>query len=92
MVSDEELRKIARESAQAKVEFYTHLVIYIAVNMLIFVIWYITTGPGSFPWFVFPLFGWGIGIVANYIEAFRGKAYTERLAEKEYQKLKERHP
>jgi cytochrome b561 len=91
LVSDEELRKIARESAKSKVEFYTHLVIYIAVNALIIAIWFVTTGLGSFPWFVFPLFGWGIGLAANYVEAFRGKAYTERLAEKEYQKLKEKH-
>lgn len=90
MVSDEELRKIARESAQAKVDFYIHLGIYIAVNALLIAIWYFVT-PGVFPWFIFPLFGWGIGIVANYVEAFRGKAYTERLAEKEYRKLKERH-
>jgi hypothetical protein len=58
---------------------------------LVIAIWYFVTRD-FFPWFIFPLFGWGIGIVANYIEAFRGKAYTERLAEKEYQKLKERHP
>ena len=88
MISDEELRRIARDSAKNKVEFYTHFAIYIAVNLLLIAIWYVTTGPHSFPWFIFPLFGWGIGIVAHYIEAFRGKAYTERLAEKEYQKLK----
>ena len=90
MVSDEELRKLARESAQSKVDFYTHLAIYIAVNILIIAIWASTSGIDSFPWFIFPLFGWGIGLAANYIEAFRGKAYTQKLAEKEYQKLKEK--
>jgi len=91
MVTDEELRKIARESAEKKVEFLTHLVIYIAVNILLIVIWTVTTGTNSFPWFIFPLFGWGIGLIAHFIEAFRGRAYTERLAEKEYQKLKEKY-
>ena len=41
-----------------------------------------------FPWFIFPLFGWGIDIAAHYIEAFRWKTYTEQLAEREYQRLK----
>ncbi len=88
MASDEELRKLARKSAETKVEFYTHFAIYIAVNAFLIAIWWATSGPSSFPWFVFPLFGWGIGIAAHFIEAFRGHSYTERLAEKEYQKLK----
>ncbi len=90
MPSDEELKKIARKTAENKVDFYTHLVIYIAVNLFLIAIWYATSGIGSFPWFVFPLFGWGIGIGAHFVEAFRGKAYMERLAEKEYQKLKKK--
>jgi len=90
LVSDEELRKLAQESAESKVAFYIHLGIYFAVNVLLIIIWYFVT-PGVFPWFIFPLFGWGIGIVAHFIEAFRGRAYTQRLVEKEYQKLKESH-
>jgi len=88
MNSDEELKQIARKSAELKVDFYTHFIVYIAVNIFLVAIWWATSGPGSFPWFVFPLFGWGIGIFAHFAEAFRGRAYTERLAEKEYQKLK----
>lgn len=89
IVSDEELREIARKTAKEKVGFYTHFTIYIAVNALLIAIWWATGGPGVFPWFIFALFGWGIGIAAHYIESFKGRAYEERLAEKEYQKLKE---
>jgi len=90
MSSDEELKKIAKKTAENKVDFYTHFAIYIAVNIFLIAIWAATSGMDSFPWFVFPLFGWGIGIAAHFIEAFRGRAYTERLAEKEYQKLKQK--
>ena len=90
MVSDEELKQIARKSAEKKVEFYTHLAIYIAVNIFLIAIWWVTIGPGGFPWFVFPLFGWAIGLGAHFIEAFRGSAYTEQLAEREYEKLKKK--
>jgi len=89
MVSDEDLWQIARKSAKDKVSFYTHFVIYLAVNALLVAIWWATGGPNMFPWFIFPLFGWGIGIAAHYIEAFKGKAYEERLAEREYQRLNE---
>ena len=58
------------------------------MNLFLVAIWYVTSGIGSFPWFIFPLFGWGIGIAAHYVEAFRGSSYTEKLTEKEYQKLK----
>ena len=78
--------KIARE----KVGFQVHLGIYIAVNSFLIAIWYFTTYPyGSvFPWFIFPLFGWGIGIVGHFLGAYRGQGYVETLAEKEYNRLK----
>ncbi len=86
MPTDEELHQIARKTAEGKVGFYIHLGVYIAVNLFLIVIWYIT-GAG-FPWFLFILFGWGIGLAANYMAAFHGHAYVEGLAEEEYRKLK----
>jgi len=86
METDEELRRRARKTAEEKTDFYMHFGIYIAVNALIIAIWY-ATGMG-FPWFIFPLFGWGIGLLAHFIGAFTGNSYVDRLAEKEYQKLK----
>jgi hypothetical protein len=88
MDSDEELRRIARKSAEEKVGFYMHLSIYLGVNLFLIALWYFT-GAG-FPWFIFPLFGWGIAVAAHYVGAFRGHAYTETLAEQEYQRLKEK--
>jgi hypothetical protein len=54
--------------------------------MLIF-IWY-SNGMG-FPWFIFPLVGWGIGVVIHYLSAFvyPGRKYLDGMAEKEYEKL-----
>lgn len=88
MPSDEELRKKARKIAKKKSDFYIHLVIYIAVNAFLIAQWWVIAGPGSFPWFVFPLFGWGIGIAAHAVDTFRGESYMEKQAEIEYQKLK----
>jgi uncharacterized protein (DUF486 family) len=90
MASDDELRKKARKIAEEKSDFYIHFVIYIVVNLFLIAIWWATLGPDGFPWFVFPLFGWGIGIAAHGITAFRGEGYIEHQAEKEYQKLKKK--
>jgi hypothetical protein len=63
-------------------------VIYIAVNLFLFAQWWAIAGPEVFPWPVFVLFGWGIGVAAHGITAFRGEGYIEQQTEKEYQKLK----
>lgn len=48
--------------------FRVHLAVYIAVQVLLVVTWYLTTfsGGDGFPWFLFPLVGWGIGLAAHY--------------------------
>jgi hypothetical protein len=48
--------------------FYLHLSIYVAVQLMIIIIW--ALAGGGFPWFLFPLMGWGIGIVAHGATAF----------------------
>lgn len=89
MAQDEELRKKARKIAKEKSDFYIHFVIYIAVNLFLFAQWW-ASAPEVFPWPIFVLSGWGIGVAAHGITAFGGEGYIEQQAEKEYQKLKNR--
>lgn len=47
--------------------FRIHLFVYLAVQVLLFATWALTSNDGQvMPWFVFPLLGWGIGVVAHY--------------------------
>ena len=86
MLSEEELRKEARLRTEAKLGFYVHLAVYSGVNvMLFFICWF----AGGFPWFVFPLLGWGVGLFAHFLQVFAHMSVTERIAEKEYQRLKQ---
>ena len=91
-LSDNELRRNAREIAEAKLGFYIHLSAYAIVNSLIFMGWWFSGAVyvWIFPWFVFPLFGWGAGILVHYICVFPTphSGYIESKAEQEYQKLK----
>lgn len=62
--------------------FYNHLVIYSIINILLVGVNYYNNGL-SFPWFLFPLLGWGIGIASHAITTFSinpftGKNWEER--------------
>ncbi|MDD5689640.1 MAG: 2TM domain-containing protein [Caldisericia bacterium] len=70
--------------------FYSHLLAYVLVNILLFII-NLLTSPGVF-WFYWPLLGWGIGVLVHAIGVFGlfgflGKEWEERkikeLMEKE---------
>jgi hypothetical protein len=88
--SDEELRRRARERVEEKLGFYIHLVVYCAVNVLLFFLWYFFTLPGNgFPWFLFPLVFWGIGLLAHGLTVFARTGVVDRMTEEEYRKLKE---
>ena len=94
MSSDDELRRKAKLRAMAKLGFYIHFSVYVGVNVLLFFVWWFTRGDtaipnASFPWFIFPVVGWGIGLVAHGLSVFGHTAgYLDRMTEQEYKKLK----
>lgn len=61
-------RAASREGVdQAKTGFRIHFLVYLAVQVLLFFVWLSTPHSGeTLPWFVYPLLGWGIGVVAHY--------------------------
>jgi len=87
MLSEEELREEIRLRVEEKLGFYIHLAVYSGINVMLFFIWWFT---GGFPWFVFPLLGWGIGLLGHFLQVFAHISVTDRLVENEYQKLIEK--
>ncbi len=72
--------------AAARVEelkaFYNHLIIYIIINAVLASINYYVD-QWRFPWFLFPLLGWGIGLISHAVGTFKlnpftGKDWEER--------------
>ena len=84
---DQEARyQRARQRVQALRGFYTHLAVYIIVNIGLFLI-DLLTGPGGW-WFYWPLLGWGIGLAAHAFSVFGttrwlGPEWEERQIRKE---------
>jgi hypothetical protein len=58
--------------------FRIHATVFVAVQLLLVAIWALSwaTEGDSYPWFIFPLFGWGIGLAAHYA-AVRGNLRSQ---------------
>jgi hypothetical protein len=57
-----------RYSSGQRKGFRIHATVYAAVQITLLVIWAMIalTSNASYPWFVFPVLGWGIGLAAHY--------------------------
>ena len=51
-----------------KRSFYLHFSIYIVVNLVSAMINFLFTP--QFPWIIFPVFFWGLGVIWNFVSAF----------------------
>jgi len=85
-MSEEQIYEEAKKRVEQKKGFRTHAIVYAVINAFLALIWWLT--GGGFPWFVFPLAGWGIGLLFHglgvYILSGRqeGRQAIEREAEK----------
>jgi hypothetical protein len=62
-------RAAHRELDEPRTGFRIHLAVYVAVQLLLVATWALTSSWDDglpFPWFIFPLLGWGIGLAAHY--------------------------
>lgn len=69
-MQDTERREAAITRLKEKRDFWTHLFVYLAVNILLVVVWVVTADGGYF-WPVWPIAGWGIGLTVHAFETFR---------------------
>jgi uncharacterized membrane protein len=71
-------RQRERRASGQRLGFRIHATVFVAVQLLLVGIWAViwTTAGVSYPWFVYPLLGWGVGLAAHYAavrEHLRGK-------------------
>ncbi len=83
---DEQLWRIARKRANFRRSFF----VYIVINAFLWGVWWFTTGRNSgvrgYPWPIWVMLGWGIGIAFQYFDAYHGS--KQDLEQQEYEKLK----
>ena len=91
-IKDPELWRIA----QRRASFKYHALIYFIINFMLWTMWYIQLRNNltpyferaMIPWPVWVMIGWGIILIIHYLSAYTGK---DRLAEREYNKLKNKN-
>ena len=77
---EQEARRIRRHRA-----FGLHLALWAVTNLFLIVVWAMT-GAG-YPWFVFPLFGWAIGVVAHGVAAYGLADVNDIVLQREQQRM-----
>ncbi len=87
-LTPEEIERIARKRAGAKLGWYTHATVYLLVNLALFLA--SSQGLGQRDWSVFPALGWGLGLVLHGIAVFAlgaGSSLRENLVQRERERL-----
>ena len=74
-----------KRDAQKRVDFKRHLLIYLMVITLLWVVW--AFSGNAYMWPVWPTCGWGIAVFSHYVRVF--KPFQFFSVEKEIEKLKQ---
>lgn len=61
--------------------FWLHFAVFATTQSFLILIWALS--DETYPWYIFPLFGWGILIAAHAVYAFVVKAPEEIMIERE---------
>ncbi|HSP71547.1 MAG TPA: 2TM domain-containing protein [Gaiellaceae bacterium] len=72
---EREARRIARRQW-----FWLHFAVFAMVQVFLLVVWWLSSS--HYPWFIFPLFGWGIVIAAHAVYAFLVRDPEEIMIER----------
>lgn len=82
---EREARQILRRRA-----FLVHLCVYSAVNLMLVGVW--ALAGGGYPWFLFPLMGWGVGVVAHAATAYLLANPNDVVLEREQRRMAQGDP
>jgi hypothetical protein len=88
LLSEDDIERIARKRAGAKLGWYIHATVFVLVNLGMFAVSYL--GFSRRPWSVAPLLGWGAGLLLHGISVFilaTGSPLRERLLQRERDRL-----
>jgi hypothetical protein len=84
--TEQEIRDQAIERLKKKRDFKAHVLMYVTVNAFLVVIWAVS--DSGFFWPIFPILGWGIGVVANAWEVYGRKPISEEEIRREVDRLR----
>lgn len=86
---EESIEERAKKKVEEKVRLLQHIGTYVAVNCFLVIVWALS-GRG-YPWFLWVMAGWGLGLAAHAIGYFvgsRSQAVRDKMIEKEIERQK----
>jgi hypothetical protein len=84
---EDPLRERAIKRLKKRRDFFGHLLVYTLVTSFLVVIWAVTNHH-TFFWPIFPMVGWGIGVVMNAWDVYRSEDFDEENIRREMDRLK----
>jgi 2TM domain len=75
-------RERAIQLLKKRRDFHGHVLIYVLVNAFLVGIWAVTDAHGFF-WPVFPIGGWGIGLIMNAWDVYWRREITDEDIQRE---------
>jgi hypothetical protein len=85
---NEVLRDRAIKRLKKRRDFSAHVLVYVLVNAFVVAIWALTN-PDGFFWPIFPMAGWGIGVVMNAWDVFLNDEFDEEQIRREMERLQD---
>ncbi len=89
-LTPEEIDRLARKRAGAKLGWYTHATLYVLVNLFLYFMSANGEAMGRRPWSIYPAMGWGLGLALHGIAVFvlgTGSGLRERMVRRERESL-----
>jgi hypothetical protein len=83
------LREQALDRLKKRRDFLGHLVVYLVVNVAVWVIW-LATGAG-YPWPAWLSGAWAIGLALNAWDVYGRRPITEADVHREIERLRPQH-
>ena len=84
------LRERAVKQLKKRRDLLTHVIVYLLVNGFLVLLW-LMSGDGGFFWPIFPIAGWGIAVLLNAWDVWRGDEFSPEAIEQEMRRLQSRH-
>ena len=81
VLHDKAIRQLKKQR-----DFRSHLLVYILINTFFVAIW-LLTDPNGFFWPMFPIAGWGIGVIMNAWDVYGRQEITEEDIHREMEHL-----
>jgi fatty acid desaturase len=67
---DAGVREEARRRLKAKNDFKIFAAVAVVVILIVLVVWFVTSGPGSYFWPIWPIIGLSIGLLFSGLDAY----------------------